>query len=258
MSSSPTPPPSSSGPRLVQAPHIRNLGTVIPDPAMARAWQEQVRRRALAPRDAYAMAVAADRLRGPQSEVGYRLYWMSDTVLGSQEIVRAPERLRGRGSSWLVRRRPRSGRASRLAPSRPRARGGARRRIPGDQRARPADDDGLRALGRLEAALGRRHRSGRVPHRHVLAGRAAEQRAVPRRAAGARRRGGRSGTASRRGGAHSGRRSGEANGRTNARARSRRSRGSRCCLTPSSCPSARRQDRSCGTPTTSPPARATR
>jgi len=63
---------------------------VIPDPAMARAWQEQVKRRALAPRDAYAMAVAADRLRGPQSEVGYRLYWMSDMVLGSQEIYARP------------------------------------------------------------------------------------------------------------------------------------------------------------------------
>jgi hypothetical protein len=63
---------------------------VIPDPAMARAWQEQVKRRALAPREAYAMAVAADRLRGPQSEVGYRLYWMSDTILGSQEIQARP------------------------------------------------------------------------------------------------------------------------------------------------------------------------
>jgi hypothetical protein len=57
---------------------------------MARAWQEQVKRRALAPRDAYAMAVAADRLRGPQSEVGYRLYWMTDTILGSQEIQARP------------------------------------------------------------------------------------------------------------------------------------------------------------------------
>jgi hypothetical protein len=57
---------------------------------MARAWHELVKRRALAPREAYAMAVAADRVRGPQSEVGYRLYWMSDTVLGSQEIYARP------------------------------------------------------------------------------------------------------------------------------------------------------------------------
>ena len=57
---------------------------------MARAWVEQVKRRALAPRDAYAMAVAADRLRGPMTEVGYRIYWMSDSVLGSQEIYARP------------------------------------------------------------------------------------------------------------------------------------------------------------------------
>jgi hypothetical protein len=63
---------------------------MIPDPAMARAWQEQAKRKALSPRDAYAMAVEADRLRGPQSEVGYRLYWMSDMVLGSQEIYARP------------------------------------------------------------------------------------------------------------------------------------------------------------------------
>ncbi|MEA2751402.1 MAG: hypothetical protein QOI41_5545, partial [Myxococcales bacterium] len=63
---------------------------MIPDPEMARAWQEQAKRRALSPRDAYAMAVAADRVRGPQSEVGYRLYWMSDELLGSQEIYARP------------------------------------------------------------------------------------------------------------------------------------------------------------------------
>ena len=60
------------------------------DPAMARAWQDHAKRKALAPRDAYAMAVEADRLRGPQAEVGYRLYWMSDMVLGSQEIYARP------------------------------------------------------------------------------------------------------------------------------------------------------------------------
>jgi hypothetical protein len=63
---------------------------MIPDPAMARAWQEHAKQKALSPRDAYALAVEADRLRGPQSEVGYRLYWMSDTVLGSQEIYARP------------------------------------------------------------------------------------------------------------------------------------------------------------------------
>ena len=36
------------------------------------------------------MAVAADRLRGPMPEVGYRLYWMTDTVLGSREIYARP------------------------------------------------------------------------------------------------------------------------------------------------------------------------
>ena len=63
---------------------------MIPDPAMARAWQEQTKRRALSPSDAYALAVAADRVRGPQAEVGYRLYWMNDELLGSQEIYARP------------------------------------------------------------------------------------------------------------------------------------------------------------------------
>ncbi len=57
---------------------------------MARAWQEQVRRRAIVPADAYAMAVAADRLSGPMSEVGYRLYWMTEKVLGRHEICARP------------------------------------------------------------------------------------------------------------------------------------------------------------------------
>jgi hypothetical protein len=63
---------------------------MVSDPAMARAWQEQAKKKALSPRDAYAMALEADRLRGPQAEVGYRLYWMSDMVLGSQEIYARP------------------------------------------------------------------------------------------------------------------------------------------------------------------------
>ncbi len=64
---------------------------MIPDPVMARAWQEQAKRRALSPRDAYAAAVAADRVLGPQREVGYRLHWMNgDGVLGSQEIHARP------------------------------------------------------------------------------------------------------------------------------------------------------------------------
>ena len=54
------------------------------------ARRERQQRRALAPGEAYRIAVAADRLRNRQTEVGYRLYWMSDVILGSMEIHARP------------------------------------------------------------------------------------------------------------------------------------------------------------------------
>lgn len=57
---------------------------------MAQAWKEMVLRHAISPRAAYAIAVAADRLREPMKEVGYRLYWMNDRILGSREITAQP------------------------------------------------------------------------------------------------------------------------------------------------------------------------
>jgi hypothetical protein len=62
----------------------------VPDPAIARAWHEQAKRRAVAPREAYAMAVAADQLRERQADVGYRLYWIGATILGSRDVVAQP------------------------------------------------------------------------------------------------------------------------------------------------------------------------
>lgn len=63
---------------------------MLPGHAGFAGWREKVQRRALAPAEAYRMAVAADRLRDRQVEVGYRLYWMSEVVLGSVEIHAQP------------------------------------------------------------------------------------------------------------------------------------------------------------------------
>lgn len=63
---------------------------MVPGPELVKAWQEKARRRALSAPEAYAMAIAADRLRERQVEVGYRLYWMSDTVLGSHDVHARP------------------------------------------------------------------------------------------------------------------------------------------------------------------------
>jgi hypothetical protein len=63
---------------------------MVPDPAIARAWHEQAKVRPLAPREAYAMAVAAERIRERQVEVGYRLYWMGVSIYGSQDVYAQP------------------------------------------------------------------------------------------------------------------------------------------------------------------------
>jgi hypothetical protein len=63
---------------------------MVPGSELVKAWQEKAGGRALPPREAYAMAVAADRLRERQADIGYRLYWMSDTVLGSQDVRAKP------------------------------------------------------------------------------------------------------------------------------------------------------------------------
>lgn len=60
------------------------------DPAILQAWQAAAKRRVPTAAEAYARAVAADRLREPQVQIGYRLYWMSNAVFGSQEIHVGP------------------------------------------------------------------------------------------------------------------------------------------------------------------------
>jgi pSer/pThr/pTyr-binding forkhead associated (FHA) protein len=84
VSSSPTPPPSPP------ASHYKNLGTMVPGVTFMNAWQMQAKKKALSFSDAYAIAVAADRTRPPQTEVGYRLYWMNDHLLGSRDVVAHP------------------------------------------------------------------------------------------------------------------------------------------------------------------------
>lgn len=60
------------------------------DPAILQAWQAAAKRRVPTAAEAYARAVAADRLREPQVQIGYRLYWMSNAVFGSQEVYVGP------------------------------------------------------------------------------------------------------------------------------------------------------------------------
>lgn len=93
MSSAPTPPPSSPyQPRYPSAAiHHRDAGTVVPDAAMVSAWEARSKSRALSPDDAYAMAVGAQRIREPQVEPGYRLYWFGGSLLGSHDVPSRPE-----------------------------------------------------------------------------------------------------------------------------------------------------------------------
>jgi hypothetical protein len=81
----PPSPPSPHGP--ARRP---NLGTMVPGTELMKAWQQRARVRALSPSEAYTLAVAADRIREPQAEVGYRLYWMGDSVMGSTDVVAQP------------------------------------------------------------------------------------------------------------------------------------------------------------------------
>lgn len=63
---------------------------MVPGTDFLRAWQQNVKKKALPSSDAYAIAVAADRTRARMVEVGYRLYWMNDRILGSQDVVAQP------------------------------------------------------------------------------------------------------------------------------------------------------------------------
>ena len=63
---------------------------MVPGTEFMRAWQQRARVRALSASEAYTLAVAADRIREPQAEVGYRLYWMGDSVMGSTDVVAQP------------------------------------------------------------------------------------------------------------------------------------------------------------------------
>lgn len=50
-----------------------------------------MRTHAIPAADAYQIAVAADRLSAPQSQVGYRLYWMRQGFLASHELRATPD-----------------------------------------------------------------------------------------------------------------------------------------------------------------------
>jgi hypothetical protein len=53
-------------------------------------WHAQARRRALHAAEAYALALDADRARERQREIGYRLYWFSDVLLGTLDVPASP------------------------------------------------------------------------------------------------------------------------------------------------------------------------
>jgi hypothetical protein len=53
-------------------------------------WHAQARRRALPAAEAYALALEADRTRERQREIGYRLYWLSDALLGTRDVPASP------------------------------------------------------------------------------------------------------------------------------------------------------------------------
>ncbi len=60
------------------------------DPSVGRASQAIGKRRVLSAAEVYTRAVAADRLREPQVQIGYRLYWMTESSLGSQDVYAGP------------------------------------------------------------------------------------------------------------------------------------------------------------------------
>ncbi|CAN5912536.1 hypothetical protein BH11MYX4_BH11MYX4_48700 [soil metagenome] len=82
MNTSPPPSPPDLGKKLV------NPGTMVPTDLMA--WKAKAALRALPARQAYAMALDADRARDRQLAVGYRLYWLSDVLLGTIDVPADP------------------------------------------------------------------------------------------------------------------------------------------------------------------------
>ena len=65
-----------------------NPGTVVP--LDLTAWKAKAALRALPAKQAYAMALDADRARDRQLVVGYRLYWLSDVLLGTIDVPADP------------------------------------------------------------------------------------------------------------------------------------------------------------------------
>ncbi|MBS2016109.1 MAG: FHA domain-containing protein [Deltaproteobacteria bacterium] len=88
MSTTGSPPPSPPSP---PAPHLlrKNLGTMLP--RHLPSWAHVVRHHAIRAADAYEIAVAADRVRPGQAEVGYRLYWMRQGFLASHDVPDDPD-----------------------------------------------------------------------------------------------------------------------------------------------------------------------
>ena len=56
-------------------------------PTDLSAWRARLAHQALSAHEAYRIAIDSDRARGPQVEVGYRLYWLSDVLLGTLEVA---------------------------------------------------------------------------------------------------------------------------------------------------------------------------
>ncbi len=82
MNSSPPPSPPD-----LPKKHL-NAGTMVP--VDLAAWRAKASLRALPAKQAYAMALDADRARDRQSVVGYRLYWLSDVLLGTIDVPAEP------------------------------------------------------------------------------------------------------------------------------------------------------------------------
>lgn len=60
-------------------------------PGNLPSWERVVRSHAIPAADAYGIAAAAERVRAPQAQVGYRLYWMRQGFLASREVCATPD-----------------------------------------------------------------------------------------------------------------------------------------------------------------------
>jgi pSer/pThr/pTyr-binding forkhead associated (FHA) protein len=65
-------------------PRSINACTILP--LHFDAWQVRARHESLAAAEAYRLALAVERARPRQDEIGYRLYWLGREILGGREV----------------------------------------------------------------------------------------------------------------------------------------------------------------------------